>query len=71
MSIRYGIQVKVFNQHTKEYVWLWVHPSGTTAPYSWTDEAYAHRMKGMMYPESSRDFVRVQPFPEGERSESF
>lgn len=58
----FGIQVKVFNPHLKEYEWLWAHASGSTTPYAWKDETNAHYMKRMMYPESSSDFVRVQQY---------
>jgi hypothetical protein len=60
--MKFGIRVKIYNPHLKEYEWKWVHPSGSNKPYQYEDKYHAERMKEMCYPETTSDWVRVEEF---------
>ena len=68
----WGIQVRVYNRHIKDYEWKWVHPSGARLGefYKFDTEADACRTCEMCYPLSDKRFVRVQEVPDGADQES-
>lgn len=63
MHRRFGIQVKVWNPHKKEYEWLWMQPAGGPR-YEYESYERAHRTREMCYPLTTNDWVRVAEITE-------